>query len=214
MSETKKKSGKPSNVELLAERKEIAELLIGFDADTNRDRVLMAIEKIGELTVKVGRLTGELGDMRVAAVRAAPDYVTLQAALNPPPIQPIPAPHFYQDGTPLNPVDAHVVRAMENGDGLQPMSSASTRGIPQPGDPPEKVQTEPIDRAHYPAPGEASSRVNTQRVDSGPEQATSLGDLTPGYARWFCSTNGPEATRRKYENRTQHLPHDVREAIR
>lgn len=199
MSETKKKSGKPSNVELLAERKEIAELLADVEGAGNCDKVAKMCRYLVQRGLEVQELKKELGDMRVAVVRAAPDYVTIQAALHPPPIQPIPAPRS----------DPGI-----NGDGLQPMSSASTRGIPQEGDPPEKVQTEPMDRAHYPAPGEASSRVNTQRVDGGPEQATSLGDLTPGYARWFCATMGPDATRKLYANRTQHLPHDVREAIR
>lgn len=73
MSDTKKKSGKPSNAELLAERKAIAELLNYFGDDNNVDKVKAAVEMIGALKETVRKLS-------------APAT----------PIQPIPAPNGLQ----------------------------------------------------------------------------------------------------------------------
>lgn len=173
---------KPSNQDLLAERKAIAALMADIPGDSNEQKAQWLLD----------------------------EYKRARAA---PVIKPVPPPFVDLSANQIIPQPDPMIITIppreEPGD-LLPMSSLPASI--QEGTKPKEAG--PIDRAHYPQPGEASARTNMQRTDNGPEQATSLGDLTPAYARWFCSTNGPEATRRKYDNRTQFLPADVQAAIR
>ncbi len=236
---TPKKSGKPSNVELLAERKAIAALCEGLkyldELEGNHAKVEFLAQthkRATEMSRALDWLRGELASVRrsdetdqQAVARIIQEYSTnldrvqllidergkLVAGMR-------------NHGTPpLDPSEAPQSTWVEAQNKYVPSIHTPIPPMPDPINPAVIIapnKWEPVhtkaghDNAHYPARGEPDSvEVQFRPADKGPPQSAVLGDLTPAYATWYLATFGPDAARVKYEGRIHELPVDLQGAL-